>query len=276
MCLYSNHRHSCKHQSKKHQVGGTTSSEIDKLSEKVRKQRESAESWDTWNIRFLFIAGFAALCLVVTAIGVSRSNRTLTDLSDELDRAKDRKLQADLKSKDDEIAGLGRDTAIASKDAADARRDAEKFKLDIAQANERAAKAELETEHLRKQIADRTLTDAQVVAIGNKLKAFVGQQYTVTAYWDSKESLAIANRIHTALHDVAKWSYSDEGSKAMMLGGVVGVMVWTHPDADETTKHAARGLIDALNAEGVEAVPKEQNPKNPKTNMIAVNVGSKR
>src|SRR3954462_4515143 len=45
------------------------------LAEKVKKQREQVEFWDTWNIRFLFIAGFAAICLVVTAIGVSRSNK---------------------------------------------------------------------------------------------------------------------------------------------------------------------------------------------------------
>jgi hypothetical protein len=62
----------------------------------------------------------------------------------------------------------------------------------------------------------------------------------------------------------------------MMLGGVVGVLVWTHPDAGESTKKAAASLIDALNAEGIEATPRLQNPKNAKTDMININVGAKR
>lgn len=150
------------------------------------------------------------------------------------------------------------------------------YESQIAQANERAANAELETERLKKELADRTLTDQQVLSIGNKLKEFKGQQYTITAYWDSPESLNIANRIHLALKVVAEWAYSDEGSKGMLLGGIVGVQVWTHPAADESTKRAAKGLVAALDAEGITAVPKEQNPQNPKSNMIAVNVGSRR
>ncbi len=168
------------------------------------------------------------------------------------------------------------DAAKALAAAQTARREAEGFKLQIAQANERAANAELETERLRKQVADRTLTDAQIISIGTRLKPFKGQPYTVTAYWDSKESIGIANRIHLSLHDVAQWSYSDEGTKGFMLGGTVGVIVWTHPAAEETTKQAAKALIDALNDEGIEATPKEQNPQNPKSNMIAINVGSRR
>jgi hypothetical protein len=176
-----------------------------------------------------------------------------------------------------------KETAATLKQAEEEREDAAKslgvtrgYESQIAQANERAANAELETERLRQQLADRTLSDEQVKTIGNKLKLFKGQPYTITAYWDSKESLGLANRIHPALHDVAEWPYSDEGTKSMMLGGIVGVQVWTHPDADKSTKEAAAALIKALNAEGIEAGPKQQNPKNPKTNMIAINVGSKR
>lgn len=150
-----------------------------------------------------------------------------------------------------------------------ARQEADSFEKDITSAKEAAAKAEA-------KLADRTLTDEQVISIGTKLKVFSGQAYTVTAYWDSKESLGIANRIHLALKNVAGWSYSDEGSKGIMLGGMVGVLVWTHPDAGENTKKAAASLIDALNAEGIEAAPRLQNPKNPKTDMITVNVGAKR
>ena len=46
--------------------------------------------------------------------------------------------------------------------------------------------------------------------------------------------------------------------------------------ADERTKLATQSLIAALNAEGIEASARLQSPKNPKTNMININVGSKR
>jgi hypothetical protein len=157
-----------------------------------------------------------------------------------------------------------------------ARKNAEGFQLQIAQANERAANAERETARLTGQLADRQLTDGQVMSVGTKLKVFSGQAYTISAYWDSKESLGIANRIHSALKLVAGWTYSDEGSKGMMLGGVVGVLVWTHPNADEATRKAAASLVAALSAEGIEATAKQENPQNPTSNMIAISVGSKR
>lgn len=153
--------------------------------------------------------------------------------------------------------------------ARSARQEADSFEKDIASAKEAATKAEA-------KLADRTLTDKQVISVGTKLEAFRGQAYTVTAYWDSKESLGIANRIHLALKNVAGWSYSDEGSKGMMLGGEIGILVWTHPDAGEATKKAATSLTDALNAEGIETAQRLQNPKNPKTDMININVGAKR
>ena len=166
--------------------------------------------------------------------------------------------------------------AAKALEAADAaRREAKGFQLQIAHANERVANAELETEKLKKQLADRTLSDEQVMSIGNKLKIFKGQRYTVVAYWDSKESLALANRIHLALQRVAEWRYSDEGTKSFMMGGEVGVLIWTHPDADESVQQAAKALIDALNTAGIAAEPRHQNPKDPKQNMISVNVGAK-
>jgi hypothetical protein len=149
-----------------------------------------------------------------------------------------------------------------------ARQEADSFEKDITLAKEAAAKAEA-------KLADRTLTDGQVRSIGQKLGAFGGQAYTVTAYWDSKESLGIANRIHAALQ-VAGWAYSPEGTKGMLLGGEVGVLVWIHPDADENTKKAANSLVDLLNAEGIETASRQQNPKNPKSNEITLTVGAKR
>lgn len=166
------------------------------------------------------------------------------------------------------------DKAVASATSAlslarDARKEADSFKKAIVSAKEAAARAE-------SKLADRVLTDEQVQSIAKKLKIFGGQTYTVTAYWESKESLGIANRIHASLH-LAGWSYSPEGSKSMMLGGVIGVFVYRHPDADESTKQAADSLVSALNVEGIEAALRLQNPtNNPKHNTINFSVGSKR
>lgn len=156
-----------------------------------------------------------------------------------------------------------------------ARKNAESFRLQIAQANERAANAERETARLTGELADRQLTDEQVRSVAGELKVFNGQEYTVTAYWDSKESLGIANRIHSALQ-LAGWSYNPEGGKSMMLGGTIGVLVWFHPDSEERTKTAAASLVSALLREGIEAEQRVQNPQNnPKHNKISLSVGSK-
>jgi hypothetical protein len=202
-----------------------------------------------------------------------KAREAITDSSTALSQTRDALTKAE-KAQD----SLGKAEAEANKAqtassnaltlARGARQEADSFEKDIAAAKGAASKAEA-------KLADRTLTDEQVRSIAGKLRVFSGQAYTVTAYWDSKESLGIANRIHSALL-LAKWSYSDEGSKSMMLGGEIGVLVWTHPEAGENTKKAAASLIDALNAEGIEATPRLQNPQNPKSDMIAVNVGAKR
>jgi hypothetical protein len=152
--------------------------------------------------------------------------------------------------------------------ATGARKEADSFEADIVAAKKESAR-------LKEELADRTLTDAQQATIADKLRDLPSQEYQVTAYWDSQESLGIANRIHQALLS-SNWKFNPDGAKSMMLGGIVGVQVWHHPAADESTKEAAKLLIDLLNGVGIAAYEKEQNPENPKTNMINVNVGSKR
>ena len=122
-------------------------------------------------------------------------------------------------------------------------------------------------------MAPRDLSDAQVAKIGSTLKRFRGQQWTLTAYWDSKEPLALANRIFAALKS-AEWQYDDEGSKSMMLGGVEGVQVYVNPQASSGTKSAAVALVTALNAEGIGTTSREQNNPNP-NDKLYVDVGSK-
>jgi hypothetical protein len=150
-----------------------------------------------------------------------------------------------------------------------ARKNAEGFRLQIAQANERAANAERETARLSGELADRTLTDEQVRSIADKLSLYPGQEYDVTMYRDSKESVAIAERINLSLQ-LARWNILPSDAIGL-FGGVVGVLVWRHPAADERTKAATAALIGALLHEGLQAELRIQNPQNnPKHNKSAL------
>lgn len=162
-----------------------------------------------------------------------------------------------------------RDITTARKEAADA-------KVELAAALRRAAAAEEGNARLTEQLADRVLSESQLKFIARKLAPYKPQEYEITAYWSSPESLSLANQIHSALHAGAGWTFNPEGSKSMMLGGVIGVQVWTHPDADQSTKDAADLLSGVLRSEGLFVTQMTQNPHNPKTNLIAINVGSKR
>jgi hypothetical protein len=164
-------------------VDSSTRPEIERLTREVKERRNETEFWDTWNIRLLFIAGLAALFLVVTAIGVSRSNRRLADASDQLDKTKDRVLQADLKAKDDEIASLNNKTASAQ--------------LDIAQANERASKADKAAAEAKLNLellkSPRTLKNTPQV--GASLKPFLETEYLFSGVGADEESVALLREV---------------------------------------------------------------------------------
>ena len=57
------------------------------------------------------------------------------------------------------------------------------------------------TEEIEQRLADRKLTDAQVIAIADIIKPFAGQEFVITTYWDLKEPMAVTNRIFGALTD---------------------------------------------------------------------------
>jgi hypothetical protein len=154
-------------------------SEIQRLTLEVEDRRESAESWDAWNIRILSIAGFAALLLVITAIGVSRSNRELLRSSDELDRAKDSKLALELRTKDEEIAR-------AQQLAAEAKQKAEAEQL---------ARVKIE-----EKMAPRHLSPEQRKSMATKLLQFGGQKVQIVTFSGDSEIARIADDVMAALN----------------------------------------------------------------------------
>jgi hypothetical protein len=171
--------------------------------------------------------------------------------------------------------------ARAKADAESAKAMAKGFELRIAQANKQAAEANriaegerLARKKIEERLADRSLTDAQLRAIANKLKRFTGQEFRITTYWDSKEPLSLANRIYAALN-LAGWKYLKHEKWTGLFGGVEGVLVYVHPAADERTRSACEALISALIEEGISSGRREKNDPQHPDNTIDLNVGAK-
>lgn len=250
-------------------------SDIQSLTLRVQDLSQSTDWWNTAVICALVFVALAAIAVVITTLIALRRAKQLADTQAELTQAKDKQLVLALKDKDVKIAE-------AAEKAATAEKTAEGFRLDIAKANERAAEANriaegerLARAKIEERLADRTLTDQQIAVIAAALKPFSGQEYGITAYRDLKESVSIANRIHTALLQ-AGWIYLKPERFEALLGGVAGVFVYVHPDADEKTKKAADALLSTLLKEGIAAQLRQENPvNNPKHNKIDLNIGSK-
>jgi hypothetical protein len=149
------------------------------------------------------------------------------------------------------------------------------------QANKQATEAtriageeRLARRKIEERLADRSLTDAQLTAIANRVKPFSGQEFLVTTFWDLKEPLSMANRIYAALN-LAGWKYIKHETGSFLLGGVAGVLVYVHPSADERTKKAAAALVSALTTEGIASELREQNAPNNPNDRLYLNVGTK-
>src|ERR1700723_112706 len=105
--------------------------EIDHLTTAKGDLRKKLDSWDTWNLRAISLAGFAAVCLIITSLGFSNTNRKFVKAADDLDKAKDAQVVSDLSNKDVEISGANKLAGIANENAG-------KANLKAAEANERA------------------------------------------------------------------------------------------------------------------------------------------
>lgn len=128
---------------------------------------------------------------------------------------------------------------------------------------------------LETRLAPRMLSDAQVAEIAKALALFAGQEFDIVTYWEAKEPSALANRIYEALTS-AEWKYIKPQTGEFLMGGIEGVQIWSHPDADKPTKEAVARLVTVLTGEHIAARAKDQNPTNNlKHNKITVDIGTK-
>ncbi len=146
-----------------------------------------------------------------------------------------------------------------------ARQEADSFEKDIRSAKEAAAEA-------KEKVADRTLTDAQAASVAEKINSFVGQRVQIMTYWDASEPIGLANRILLALR-LAKWQYLPPPEHSILIGGITGVQVFIHPEADQSTKNAAGALTASLNKQGIAATLKFDTAY--AKNQIMINVGAR-
>lgn len=141
-----------------------------------------------------------------------------------------------------------------------------------AQAEQKAAEAKLALERFK---APRVLSQQEQQLIVSKASKFTGQEYTVTTFWDINEALAFSNQLHNTLL-TAGWKFIPPGEGgSFLLGSMIGVQVWMHPDADPSVKDAANALLSVLSEIGQPSILKLENPKNTKNNKIHLNIGTK-
>jgi multidrug efflux pump subunit AcrA (membrane-fusion protein) len=149
----------------------------------------------------------------------------------------------------------------------------------LAEANERAAQAEQKAAEAKLALeifkAPRVISLQEQQLIISRVSKFTGQEYTVTTFWDLKEPLEFSNQLHHTLL-TAGWKFIPPGEGgSFLLGGMAGVQVWVHPEADLSVKDAGNALVSALEEIGKASTLKLQNPKNAKDNKIHINIGTK-
>jgi hypothetical protein len=162
---------------------------------------------------------------------------------------------------------------ISAKDAELAQLSAKAMESEkqISIAKAEAAKAMLELEKFR---APRSIADDQASKLIEKIKPFSGQKFLIVTYWDSKEPLALSDRINSILQS-ANWTYVRPEGWTGLMGGLEGVQVWVNPHADDQVIKSANALVDCLNEIGILSTLKQQSPDVPKDNEITINVGIK-
>ncbi len=142
----------------------------------------------------------------------------------------------------------------------------------VEQAERTAAEAKLALERFK---APRVLSPQEQQLIVSKISKYGGQEYLLTTFWDLKEPLDFSNQLHQTLL-TAGWKYIPPGKGgSFLLGGLAGVQVWVHPEADPAVKDAANALVSALEKIGQSPTLKLKNSQNAKDNTIHLNIGTK-
>lgn len=269
----------------------TTSSgsntEVASLTSQKTRLESTQSGWELALSIALAVTAIAALLVFLFDLGVRKSSKRIETVQDEIIRAKDRELAANLREKDRQIAVAGQDSAHANERAGKAEENAAKAESNLAEANARAAEADAKGESFRLDIAEankgaalaqaqvagataeaakanlelariktpRSLTNA--IAFTDSLKAFKGTRYVVSGCFQDQESMDFLVQLDAAL-TAAGWvrePLSAEGRAQITLNVAPGFAV------PLTTRSGVLVGAQALERDALMATPFPQLPE---------------
>lgn len=205
-------------------------SEIQALTDRVRDLNNAIDFWNTFMLWGLALAALAALVIGFSTRLVVVRSAQLSNVQGNLNTAKDRQLQADLKAKS-ETATEG--IATAQKKAALANRIAESERL--------------ERVKLQERVSWRTVSPETIAAIGSRLKTYRGVRIGIGTLADNDEAVAFSEDI-AAIVRAADWPFSGITPYGNLGVQRFGMRIST--TRDEPMKSAARDLSKELAALG--------------------------
>jgi hypothetical protein len=225
------------------------------------------------------IVGFA------TTFVVTLTREELEASKKELDQYKI-EATAEVNKAKEGAAVANAEAAKAHERIADLSTQAEGLKKDTAEANVRAAEAQLALEKFK---APRLITPDREVRIRSKVRPFTGTPFDLSVIPGDPEALHFAVQI-AAILDAEKWSwvefnhpdgpfmqvYSVPGKPNIGQIGSWAVIIQMHFEQAERLGPAAKALADALDNEGFIAAAAGKPPEAiPNTNMVHIIVGKK-
>jgi hypothetical protein len=145
--------------------------------------------------------------------------------------------------------------ALAEQHSAEANAKAEGFRLDIAQANERAASANeiAEKERLARLQLEASLADRVITPDGQAKLASLTKEFPDSVHLDVCAfggTLEVANITRAIIEPLNGWTIR----LWRLTGGAAarGVMIGTSPSATETDRKAAQRLVEVLHSAGID------------------------
>ena len=223
-------------------------SEISSLTSRVNRLSDAVDFWNAWMIGGLVLAALAAVLIVLATRLVVIRAKQLSVIQTELDAAKARKLQADLKDKDDQIALVQKDAADAQEKASDAKAAQQRVEIDLEKQKERAATAEQNLLELQQKLRERTITGDQILkfqmSVGGWETGKKRGEVAITTISDDPEAVQYANDLRRLL--LAGGYRSPAITKTVILGdNAIGLSLLfsTVAPAVPDSKHPGLSLI---------------------------------
>jgi hypothetical protein len=241
----------------------------------------SGDWWDFWMIiSVVLVALAAAVAAVFTTGSVMMHKREAVSASHALEQykldtankvadatkagiaagEKAGNAQAAVDAAKVELAKQESLTAEASARAAEANAKAESFRLDIAKANQEAARATETAEReklarlqLEARLADRALTPQQQATITSRLTTLSGVVLDAVVWGDTPEIQIISGQVLEAIRK-AGWTIHT-GQAGGGGAAVRGILIGTRAGADENAVRAGNLIVSALQSAGLAAGP---------------------